>query len=896
MSPIALADARTTTRGFRFCLAVVTVLLAGVFAVAQVRYATEDFSRPTRISQLVHPVAVLANFAPAIQGQAFASTLRVAGGLPPFRFWIAQGALPSGLSLNSSTGVIAGVPAVSGSFAFIVQATDSHYGIGRRLLQFNVAPGTTIPMSIALSPQTVRLAPGATVQFTATVQNSPQTAVVWSASVGSISTNGLFTAPLSAGTAIVTAAAAASNGVRTSANISVQSVQTTSPLSIATSALSSAQVNAPYSAGVTAQGGNVPYIWSLASGSLPSGLTLNPSTGIIAGSVSQAGAFSFTAEVTDTSMHRATQQFTLQVAPLRSGNFDGPAELPRTSVQSAMADTPAPGNTINVAAGANLQTVLNSANCGDTIQLQAGATFTGSFILPAKNCDDSNWIILRTSASDASLPPEGTRINPCYAGVSALPGRPAFSCSNPGVMARIIATKGTSPLTLASGANHYRIGPGLEITRPVGTGIAYGMIAKADTPADHIIVDRDWIHGTAKDDTVRGIYLGGVVYAAVVDSYINDFHCLAAIGQCIDSQAIAGGIGTQPQSVWKIENNFLEAAAETILFGGGGGTTVPSDITIRHNHMFKPLIWMPGQPGFVGGVNTDPTKCVRFNEPGYCPFIVKNLFELKNAQRLLLEGNILENVWAGFTQHATAIPFQALNQTGSNNPNTTVSDITVRYNRIAHAANAFSANIVCLGCTVNPAFTGRISVHDDVFDDLNAAAYGLGETDTNIAKPFQISQCPTCAPIQSVAIDHVTVLMASPKTFMVLGDMPTAPIKDVKVTNSIVSSLPGTVVTATGSGGSCAFTGTSNLIRLQRCLVGPSVKVTANALISASGVWPTGNFFPPDPSAVQFADYNNGNGGDYHLLPSSPYKNAAADGADVGADIDAINRAIAGVL
>src|SRR5256885_552169 len=318
MSPIALADARTTIRGFRFCLAVVAVLLLSAFAVAQLRYSREDFDRPTRMSRLVHPIAVLANFAPATQGQAFASTLRVAGGLPPFRFWIAQGTLPSGLSLNSSTGVISGVPAVSGSFAFIVQATDSHYGIGRRLLQFNVAPGATSPMSIALSPQTVQVAPGATVQFTATVQNSPQTAVVWSASVGSISPNGLFTASMSAGTAIVTAAAAASSGVRTSANISVQTVHSASPLSITTSGLSSAQVNAPYSASVTAQGGNPPYSWSLASGSLPNGLTLNPSTGMIAGSVSQAGAFSFTAGVTDASTHRATPRLNLQGAPFKS--------------------------------------------------------------------------------------------------------------------------------------------------------------------------------------------------------------------------------------------------------------------------------------------------------------------------------------------------------------------------------------------------------------------------------------------------------------------------------------------------------------------------------------------------------------------------------------------------
>jgi hypothetical protein len=791
------------------------------------------------------------------------------------------------------TGVISGVPTVSGTLAFMVFAVDARHGLGRQLLQLTVTPNSQRHISIAVSPQTVQVSSGGKVQFTATVTNTPQTAVVWSASAGSISSDGLFTAPNSAGTAVVTATAAANSGVHASASVTSVSV---SPLAIATSALTQAQVNTPYSASITAQGGLAPYTWSLYSGSLPSGLTLNRSSGVISGLVSRPGTFTFTTEVADASGHTTTRQLTLNAtAPVSSGNFDGPAELPRTTVASTLADTPAPGRTIAVQAGANLQTSINNANCGDTLQLQAGATFTGSFTLPAKACDDNNWIIIRTSAPDASLSAEGTRINPCYAGVSSLPGRPAFSCSNPGVMARIIATKGTSPITLASGANHYRIGPGLEITRPIGTGVAYGMVAKQDTPANHIIVDRDWIHGTAKDDTVRGVFLSGVVYAAVIDSYINDFHCAAVTGSCVDSQAIAGGTGTQPQNTWKIENNFLEAAAETILFGGAGGTTVPTDITVRHNHMFKPLTWMPGQPGFVGGVNTDPTKCAQFNEPGYCPFVVKNLFELKNAQRLLLEGNILQNVWAGFSQYATAIPLQALNQTGSNNPNTTVSDITVRYNRIAHAANAFSANIVCLSCTVNPAFTGRISVHDDLFDDLNAAFYGLGDVEVNTAKPFQISQCATCTPVQSVAINHVTVLMRTPKVLLVLGDMGTQPMRGIAITNNIVSSLPGPAITATGSGASCAFSGIGALAKLNLCL-GPDYSVTANALIGANGAWPAGNYFPPDPSAVQFVDYNNGNGGDYHLLPSSPYKNAGSDGADVGANVDAVSQATAGVL
>lgn len=869
MSPNAFADARTTIRGFRFCLAVVTVLLISVFAVAQVRYATEDFSRPTRISQLAHPIAVLATFAPAAQGQAYTSTLRVAGGSPPFRFWIAQGTLPAGLSLNSATGVISGVPAASGTFAFIVEATDSHYGIGRRLLQFNVAPRVASPISIALSPQTVQLAPGATVQFTASVQNTSQTAVVWSASAGSISANGLFTAPMSAGTAVVTAAAAASNGIHTSANISVQSAQTAQPLSIVTSTLSTAQVSVPYSANFAAQGGTAPYSWSLISGSLPNGLTLDPSTGTIAGSASQAGTSTFTAEVTDASAKTASRQLTLNAIVSNSGNFDGPAELPRAIVHSTFADTPAPGNTINVPMGANLQTVLNNANCGDTIQLQPGASFTGIFTLPAKNCDDSNWIIIRTSAPDASLPAEGTRISPCYAGVASLPGRPALNCtSTQKVMATLIGNKSGGPLVLAAGANHYRIGPGLDITRTPGTGISYNLIApELDSPANHIIVDRDWVHGTAQDETTRGLYLSGVTYAAVVDSYFNDFHCNAGIGACTDSQTIAGGLGNLPQGTWKIENNFLEAASENILFGGGKGTTIPTDIEIRRNHMFKPLTWMAGQPGFVGGTNPDPTKCVQFKTPGSCPFVVKNLLELKNAQRLLLEGNVLEHTWPGFTQHGIAIVLTALSQGGTTgNPNATVADITIRYNHISHAASGVVMGEANYG-SGPPKLEARISIHDDLFDDLSPAYYN-GDTSVVAGMAFQLSFCSTCAPLQDVRIDHVTMLLTSPRMFMVLGAPLGSHIQNLTFTNNIVSSPSGLAVTGTGSNAPCAFSGDTNLARINNCV--RSYNFTSNALIGGTTSWPTGNVYP------------------YSVA------NLALGSQSLGADVSAINSATSG--
>src|SRR5439155_25170872 len=62
-----------------------------------------------------------------------------------------------------------------------------------------------------------------------------------------------------------------------------------------------------------------------------------------------------------------------------------------------------------------------------------------------------------------------------------------------------------------------------------------------------------------------------------------------------------------------------------------------------------------------------------------------------------------------------------------------------------------------------------------------------------------------------------------------------------------------------------------------------------------ASTWTSGNFYPGSATAVQFVNYNNGNGGDYHLLPSSPYKGAGTDGKDLGADIDALLSNTAGV-
>ncbi len=778
----------------------------------------------------------------------------------------------------SSSGMFT-APSVTSSTVISVTATstaDNSYAAS----EVTVVPAGKV--AVTLSPATATLSSGAKQQFSATITSTSNTAVTWQASAGTISTSGLFTAPsVSASTKVtVTATSAADTTTIATAQLTVVPL---GKLSISVSTMPTGTTGAPYSATLSATGGTTPYSWQIAGGSLPPGLSLNKGTGVISGTTSQTGTFPFTASVTDATAATSSSSLSISINPSTTGNFDGPAELPRVYVQSDLADTPAPGNMIAVPKGGDFQQALNSAKCGDTITLQAGAVFTGTFTVPAQTCDDAHWIIVRTSATDSSLPPEGTRISPCYAGVSALPGRPAFKCtSTNNVLAKLqFSAVGSGPLILADGANHYRF-IGLEITRTPAIGVVYNLVVnQSGGAADHIIFDRTWLHGTAQDETGRGIMLSGTTYAAIVESYFSDFHCVSKTGACVDAQAVAGGLGSLASGPYKIVDNFLEASGESFILGGGAAAVTPTDIEIRRNHMFKPLTWMQGQPGYVGGVDGNP-------------FIVKNLLELKNAQRVLFEANVLEDTWGGFSQAGFAILLTPKNQasgTGNVCPICQVTDVTIRYTTISHVGGGMQ---IANGLSDNggaPLAGERYSIHDLTVDDIDATKYnGYGTF-------AQVSMGDGAPVLQSVTINHVTGFQ--PNVLLNLGDdtaiNPT--MNNFVFTNNIVNA--GTAPTQTTGGGTanCAYY-SAPLTSLGACF--NPYTFSNNAIIASPAnyppsKYPAGNYFPATVSAIGFVNYNNGNGGDYHLQSSSPYKNAGSDGKDLGADIDSLESAIADV-
>jgi hypothetical protein len=177
--------------------------------------------------------------------------------------------------------------------------------------------------------------------------------------------------------------------------------------------------------------------------------------------------------------------------------------------------------------------------------------------------------------------------------------------------------------------DHFRL-IGLEITRPVD-GKWHNALVNPQY-SDNIL-DRCWIHGDAVDETSHLVEIAPTAdRIAVIDSYLSDAHCTAVTGACVEAQDITVTGGGQ---AIKVFDDFLEASTQSILLGGGAASTVASDVEIRLNHFFKPLLWNRLDASFFGTT-----------------FIVKNNLELKEGQRIFVEGNILENTWGGFSADA----------------------------------------------------------------------------------------------------------------------------------------------------------------------------------------------------------------------------------------------------
>ncbi len=988
---------------------------------------------PTGFSITINPatpaVAITSTspLAQGTEGVAYSNPLAVTGGVPPYTWSITLGSLQTGLSL-SAAGVISGTPTTASTITPTFHVADSAAGSDSKILSLTtVCPAfgvsSTSPLPVATQNQlysfTFTKTGGAgSVAWTAT---GVPTGLALNSSTGVLSGT-----PTGSGTSTINVTATDSCSPTPTAigptGYSLTINAATVPLSISTpTPLPAGTQNQFYSIPLTATGGTAPYgSWTITVGTLPTGLAISSTTGVISGTPSATGTSSFTVRVADNTATTATKAFTLTIsAPSAadqrycnvnettniSGTFDGPAQQIQTCTRRSLADTPAGGPTKTVCASGcdftTIQAASNAASPGWIIQIKSktGTTqnvFAGASITTSGS--STNWIIYESDLI-ANCPAEGTRISPAWAGVASLPGRPPYNQpATPGIYMPKIRG-GNNLIVLAANVHHVRF-MCLEITTTNGTSVS-NIISQTNN--NHIVYDRIDIHGgdspngQDRDNIARAFSWSGCTYCAVVDSYIYDTHCVAG-GTCTDSQGILlGGNAAVAEGPFTIVNNFIESASEP-AFAGGGGTgatnTVPHDLEFRRNHTFHPLFWKANDPSYFG-----------------TSFTVKNLFELKNLDRVLIEALIAEQTWEGQAdQHGHAILLSAKNQasafggtassngtgtitklTGAfafnsnqvspncatplhcnfkfngigyktqtvidgthitvapappasasaaflacqqgQNPNAQVSNVTFRYSRVSHSKNGFQIFTGTSDCGDISKGGGNISIHDVVLDDIDGATWvsAGGARSGNQSLPMgQISNdFPAPLNLHDITIRHVTGLSRlssgnpaggfGPGVFFTHQSQAGTSIANLKVYDSIFAA--GLQIDQIGvCGGTSRFISATAVLQCVTSIggVGPAsycfdhnVLATTTATSGASPQtvnnppWPsaspncgfplTGNQLPASYDAIKFTNLNGAIGGNYQLLVASPYHNTASDGRDPGADINALNSAISGV-
>jgi len=518
--------------------------------------------------------------------------------------------------------------------------------------------------------------------------------------------------------------------------------------------------------------------------------------------------------------------------PEKGVSFTRP-ELPRVSVDTRMPEQQ--GRTTEVPAEGDLQRAIDEARPGDTVILQAGATYEGTFVLPDKEGD--GWIIVKSSA-ESRLPKPGTRITPAFAEQ----------------MPKLVTNHNGQPcLRTQPGAHHYRF-VGIEFAAALEVKQVHAIVeishqsTKLEDVPSHFIFDRVYIHGNRDLNSQRGLTLNsGAV--AVIDSWIDECHIHG-----FDSQAICSWDGPGP---FKVENCFLEGGSENIMFGGAKNSAecmVPSDIEIRRCHFYKDPSWS------------------KLKYPNN--WAVKNLFEIKVARRVLLEGNVFENCWA---EAQTGFAFVLKSASPSQGrPWDTTSDITIRHNRIVNCCNGFSIARWSSSGPVVPgaAPTSRILIEQNLFERFGHDGDFGGQGGGSIM--FQVSGV-------DLTMRHNTAWNG----YNMLSQTKTGSDNLVFIDN---------LVTPGSYGVHCDGLGPWNS-GLGRHIQGNS-RFDGNAIIrvgSDRARSTNPNVYPPNNLWFDSFEQAGVDRKTYRMLPQSSIKGTATDGTDPGADVDAVMQATAGV-
>jgi len=504
----------------------------------------------------------------------------------------------------------------------------------------------------------------------------------------------------------------------------------------------------------------------------------------------------------------------LAIFAFSTANAVAEPELPRkwveTDISKTMPSYPAPypgGKIISVPAGGDLQSAIDAANPGDIVELQAGATYSGGLTLKNKSNQSEKWIVIRTSAHQ-NLPDEHTRIN-----VSR----------DKNYLATI-----TGAIRTEKYASYYRF---IGIDFFAGSSMSMYMVFGINNGWDwnglpddhnasqphHIIIDRSYLHGKIDEVSVIYFLVFNGKYLAIINSHMDN------VWSNNGSPGISGWNGSGP---FKVVNNYLEIITISLIFGGEGSDQnpgMPSDFEIRRNYFYKRPEWKE-------------RSLLRWGDPSYMNN--KTIVEFKVGQRILMDGNIMQNQWESSDQRGFLLNIAPDKSDG-------VKDLTFTNNLMITGNNA-----AIIQSDRKPSVRVKLA---------NNLAVDIGKNHGGDGSALFIGHNKRGAErSRDIIIDHNTILN-TPRWGIAINPY-NEPNGDEVVAENVV------------------ITNNFFLGRIHK----QSVRL-AGQQISHNIQW------SPD----MFVNYKIDGTGDYRL--KNPSEHIGTDGKPIGADIDAILSATAGV-
>jgi hypothetical protein len=260
-------------------------------------------------------------------GTPYSATFAVTGGVAVYSFSVTGGSLPAGLTLNMSTGVISGTPTTAGTYTFTTTVRDSKGTTDYISCTVAIA---AVPLDIQCGTcGNSRATVGSTYSVTlAATGGSPSYS--YSISSGTLpagltltaSTGVISGTPATAGTYSFTSKVTDSKGKTDTVTCTITVLVSPVNLACGTCGANKAQLGSPYSSTLQATGGVGPYTYAIVYGSLPTGLSLNASTGLISGTPTSDGTFAFTSKATDSKGNTDTADCSVVVlGTIRPGDY-----------------------------------------------------------------------------------------------------------------------------------------------------------------------------------------------------------------------------------------------------------------------------------------------------------------------------------------------------------------------------------------------------------------------------------------------------------------------------------------------------------------------------------------------------------------------------------------------